>query len=111
MPNRRRIPREEHPDFKPSQDGGKEKSKLGPNLRIRGGREKQPPLRRARSLLFVSDDHPNRVPRLHHLLALLPPPDRVVALLEQVVQLRRPVHVLEELTLHLVLGESVHREC
>ena len=42
--------------------------------------------------------------RLHHLRALLSATNRVVALLEQVVEFRLAVHLLEEFALHFVLG-------
>lgn len=32
--------------------------------------------------------------RLHHLLALLPPPHRILTLLEQIIQLLLPIHLL-----------------
>jgi hypothetical protein len=41
---------------------------------------------------------------LDHVLALLASPNRKVALLEEVIQGIRPVEVLEQLALHLVLG-------
>ena len=38
---------------------------------------------------------------LHHLLTLLPPADGILALLEQIVQFLRPVHLLQQFPLHL----------
>ncbi len=49
-------------------------------------------------------DNLRRPPQtLHHLQTLLPPTDRVLALLEQIIQLRLPVHLLQQLTLHVLL--------
>ena len=56
-------------------------------------------------LLDLADDLARASEALDHLLALFPPADGVVALLEQVVQLVIAVHVLEQLALHSVLGE------
>ena len=40
--------------------------------------------------------------RSDHLQTLLPPPNSIVALLEQIIQLLCPVHLLQQLALHLV---------
>ena len=45
---------------------------------------------------------------LDHLLTLLPPTDGVLALLEQVVEFLRLVHLLEQLALHVFFGVPVH---
>jgi hypothetical protein len=41
---------------------------------------------------------------LYHLLAILPPLDSVLGLLEQLIQFVCLVHVGEKLTLHILLG-------
>lgn len=41
---------------------------------------------------------------LNHLLALLPSPDREITLLEQLIQFRSLVHVLQQLALHFLFG-------
>lgn len=56
-------------------------------------------------LLDVAHDFTSLPKRLHHLLAFLPPADCVVALLEEIIQLVDPIHVFEQFSLHLVLGE------
>lgn len=43
--------------------------------------------------------------RFYHLQALLSSADGVVALLQQLIQSISPIHVLQELSLHLILGE------
>lgn len=58
------------------------------------------------SLLHLADDLAGAAEALHHLLALLPSAYGVVALLQQIIQLVVAVHVLQQFTLHLVLGES-----
>ena len=55
--------------------------------------------------LHLTDNLSRTLQRLYHLLALLAAADGVVALLEQVVQLALPIQVLEQLLLHLLLGE------
>lgn len=56
-------------------------------------------------LLHLADDLTSATQALHHLLALLSSADRVITLLKQVIQLVVAVHVLQQLALHLVLGE------
>lgn len=63
-------------------------------------------LRMAFLLLHLADNLTGTRQTLHHLLAFFPPADRVVALLQQVVEFGITVHVFEQLTLHLVLRES-----
>ena len=58
-------------------------------------------------LLNLADNLAGPRETLHHLLALLPSADRVVALLEQVIELAVAVHVLQQLALHFVFGVSV----
>lgn len=50
---------------------------------------------------------------LHHLLALFPPTDSVVAFLQEVIKLGCLVHVFEKLLLHALFGVSVFQvsEC
>jgi hypothetical protein len=57
-------------------------------------------------LLYLVDNLTCTGQRLDHLLALLSSADSVVALLEEFVQGVCPVHVLEELSLHLIFRES-----
>jgi len=62
-------------------------------------------------LLHLTNNLTRLRQRLHHLQTLLPSADRIVALLEQLIDLVGAVHVLEELALHLVAGvlhEGVH---
>ena len=54
--------------------------------------------------LHLADNLASLAQTLDHLQTLLPPPDGVVALFEEVVNLIGAVHVLQELTLHLVFG-------
>jgi hypothetical protein len=56
--------------------------------------------------LHLTDNLLGATQTLHHLLALLPPSDGVIALSEQVVQFLGSVHLFQELALHLVFGES-----
>ena len=56
-------------------------------------------------LLHLADDLAGPGQALDHLLAFLAPPHRVVAFLEQVIQLVVAVHVFQEFALHLILGE------
>ena len=56
-------------------------------------------------LLNLADNFAGTAQALDHLLALLPPADGVVALLEQIVQLVVAIHVLQKLALHLILGK------
>ena len=58
-----------------------------------------------RQLLHLTDNLAGSRQTLHHLLTLFSSTDRVVALLEQVVQLRVAVHVLQQFALHAILGE------
>jgi hypothetical protein len=62
-------------------------------------------------LLHLTNNLTRLRQRLHHLQTLLPSADRIVALLEQLIDLVGAVHVLEEFALHLVTGvlhEGVH---
>jgi len=62
-------------------------------------------------LLHLTNNLTRLRQRLHHLQTLLPSADRVVALLEQLIDLVGAVHVLEEFALHFVAGvlhEGVH---
>lgn len=59
-------------------------------------------------LLHLADNLAGLAERLNHLLALLPSSNRKVAFLEQIVHIVSPVHVFEELTLHLVLGKPIN---
>ncbi len=52
-------------------------------------------------LLHLTDNLLCATKTLDHLLAFLPPPDGVVALLEQIVKLVGPVHLLQQLALHV----------
>lgn len=60
-------------------------------------------------LLHLADDFAGLGEGLDHLLALLSPADGEVALLEQLVEALRLIHVLQQLPLHLVLGEPKQR--
>lgn len=59
------------------------------------------------NLLDLVDNLAGLSQRLDHLLALLPPPDGVFALLEQLVEFFLFIHLLEEFLLHFLLGVSV----
>ena len=59
-----------------------------------------------RQLLHLTDNLAGPRQTLHHLLALFPSADCVVAFLEQVVEFLVTVHVLEKLALHLILSKS-----
>lgn len=58
------------------------------------------------NLLHLADNFAGSPQRLHHLLALLPPPDSIITLLEQVIEFISTIHILKELFLHLVLCKS-----
>ena len=60
-------------------------------------------------LLHLTDDLTGLGQGLDHLQTFLSPPDRVVAFLEEIVEFAGAVHVLEELSLHLVFCESKWR--
>lgn len=57
-------------------------------------------------LLHLANNLTGFAKRFDHLLTLLPPPDGVVALLEEVIESVGTIHILEQLTLHLVFGKS-----
>lgn len=57
-------------------------------------------------LLHLADNLAGATERLDHLLALLPSPNGVVTLLEQIVKLGCAVHLVEEFALHIFLGVS-----
>jgi len=57
--------------------------------------------------LHLTDNLVRSAKRLDHLLTLLAPALGVVTLFQEVIQLTRPVHLLEKLALHFVFGESV----
>lgn len=59
-------------------------------------------------LLDLADDLASLAQRLDHLLAFLSPTDGVIALLEQIVNTISPIHILQQLLLHVILGESVN---
>lgn len=58
-------------------------------------------------LLNLTDNFTSLAERFNHLLAFLPSADCEVALLEEVIERIGSVHVLEQLALHFVLGESM----
>ena len=58
-------------------------------------------------LLYLADNLRRSPQALYHLLALLPPLHRVVALLKQAIQFLCPVHLLQQLALHLLFRVSV----
>lgn len=55
-------------------------------------------------LLHLTHDLTGFAQALHHLLALFPPSDRVVAFFEEFVKLLCSVHLFQKLALHLILG-------
>lgn len=57
---------------------------------------------RAIILLHLADDLARFRQRLHHLLAFLSSSNRMLAFLEQIVNFVGPVHLFEELSLHLI---------
>ena len=58
------------------------------------------------SLLNLTDNLAGARQALDHLLALLPPADGIVALLQQFVKVVIAIHVFQQFALHLILGES-----
>lgn len=63
------------------------------------------------SSLDLADDLTGATQALDHLLAFLSSAGRVIALLEEFVELVGAVHVLQEFALHLILGESREIVC
>ena len=56
----------------------------------------------AGTLLHLADDLAGFTETFHHLLALLAPPDGIIALFEKVIKFLRPVHLLEQFPLHFI---------
>jgi hypothetical protein len=47
---------------------------------------------------------------LHHLLTLLPPPNRIIRLLEQIIKFLCPIHLLQKMSLHFFLCVSAREK-
>ena len=79
-----------HAEFRPTHTRGiaNEGSDLA---NVTSGQQR--PTRSSRPLLNLTHDLTGFAQALHHLEALLPPPDRVVAFLQKVVELVGAVHV------------------
>jgi hypothetical protein len=58
-------------------------------------------------LLHLANNLARSAKTLHHLQTLLPSPNGVVALLEQIVEFLSAVHLLEEFSLHFFFGVPV----
>ena len=63
------------------------------------------------SSLNLANNFAGATQALDHLLAFLSSAGRVIALLEEFIELVGAVHVLQEFALHLILGESREIVC
>ena len=74
------------------------------NLLVTPKRELTHPVRPS---LHLAHDLTGLAQALYHLDAFLPSPNRVVAFLQQVVELIGAIHVFKQLALHFFFGMSV----